>query len=209
MSKADLYSVLGVERGADEPTIRRAYRRAAKHAHPDGGGSPEAFGRLSRALRVLTNAKARDHYDKTGEVDEPGPDQTQSQIHMMAANALLQAMASSYDVDRTDLIAAAKANLRQLQTQCRAANNQVKEGIDRLERVAKRLKRKKSRVKTPDFMQAMIEGHIAMLRRSIAMNDAQMEQSAEAMKLIDEYTYDTEPLKPFGFFPSTTSTNQW
>ena len=34
MSK-DLYSVLGVEKGANEQEIKRAYRRLARENHPD------------------------------------------------------------------------------------------------------------------------------------------------------------------------------
>ena len=35
MAMADLYSKLGVERGADEAAIKKAYRKLAKELHPD------------------------------------------------------------------------------------------------------------------------------------------------------------------------------
>ena len=34
-SKRDYYEVLGVDRGADETTIKKAYRQLAKKYHPD------------------------------------------------------------------------------------------------------------------------------------------------------------------------------
>lgn len=40
MATIDLYAELGVAREANAVDIRRAYRRRAKHAHPDAGGSP-------------------------------------------------------------------------------------------------------------------------------------------------------------------------
>lgn len=52
------YDVLGVPADADEATIRKAYRRAAKKAHPDGGGTSEDFEKISRALRVLTDQRS-------------------------------------------------------------------------------------------------------------------------------------------------------
>jgi len=52
----DYYEVLGVKRSATVEEIRAAYRRAAKTAHPDQGGSNEAFQRVQRAAEVLLEA---------------------------------------------------------------------------------------------------------------------------------------------------------
>lgn len=37
------YDILEVERGADDATIKKAYKRAALVHHPDKGGSDEMF----------------------------------------------------------------------------------------------------------------------------------------------------------------------
>jgi curved DNA-binding protein CbpA len=70
----DLYDELGVDRDADEQTIRRAFRRRAKETHPDAGGSAEAFAATSTALAVLTDPKRRKQYDRTGDADAAEPD---------------------------------------------------------------------------------------------------------------------------------------
>jgi len=49
----DHYEILGVKRSASVEEIRTAYRRAAKKAHPDQGGSNEAFRRLQAAAEFL------------------------------------------------------------------------------------------------------------------------------------------------------------
>jgi curved DNA-binding protein CbpA len=49
----DHYEILGVKRSASIEEIRTAYRRAAKKAHPDQGGSNEAFRRLQMAAEFL------------------------------------------------------------------------------------------------------------------------------------------------------------
>ena len=49
----DDYELLGLRRGASVEEIRAAYRRAAKQAHPDRGGSAEAFMRIHRAAEFL------------------------------------------------------------------------------------------------------------------------------------------------------------
>lgn len=49
----DYYEILGLRRSAGVEEIRAAYRKAAKKAHPDRGGSAEAFVRLQRAAEIL------------------------------------------------------------------------------------------------------------------------------------------------------------
>lgn len=49
----DPFATLGLGRGASEREIRAAYRRAVKRAHPDQGGSAEAFRKVQEAAAVL------------------------------------------------------------------------------------------------------------------------------------------------------------
>ena len=49
------YKVLGVEPGADEGAIRRAYKKQALHTHPDkAGGSAVAFANVQRAFEAIS-----------------------------------------------------------------------------------------------------------------------------------------------------------
>jgi DnaJ-class molecular chaperone len=72
---ADLYSQLGVARGADEAAIKKAYRKLAKELHPDRNKdnpkAAERFGRVTRAYDILTDKEKRARYDR-GEIDEEG-----------------------------------------------------------------------------------------------------------------------------------------
>ena len=52
----DLYKTLGVKRTAAPKDIHKAYRKKAKSAHPDSGGSVEAFNTLVLAYSVLSLA---------------------------------------------------------------------------------------------------------------------------------------------------------
>lgn len=67
---ADLYEALGVARDATADEIRRAYRAKAKLAHPDAGGSEEAFRAVARAHAVLSDPERRRVYDETGRIDD-------------------------------------------------------------------------------------------------------------------------------------------
>ena len=65
----NLYEMLGVARTATKEEIRKAFRKGAKRLHPDSGGSTEAFTELQTAHNILTDDAARDHYDRTGEIE--------------------------------------------------------------------------------------------------------------------------------------------
>jgi DnaJ domain len=63
----DPYGVLGVGRQASPDEIARAYRRAARATHPDGGGSDagaERFQLVSDAYDVLRDPGRRAGYDR-------------------------------------------------------------------------------------------------------------------------------------------------
>ena len=84
----DLYDTLGVEREADPAAIRAAYRRRAKQAHPDAGGTAPEFERLNRAKLVLLDPERRRKYDETGKVDD-APERRPDKPLQKKANDLL------------------------------------------------------------------------------------------------------------------------
>ena len=69
-SKRDYYEVLGVDRGADEAAIKKAYRQLAKKYHPDmNPGDKDAemkFNAASEAYAVLSDPEKRRQYDQFG-----------------------------------------------------------------------------------------------------------------------------------------------
>ncbi len=70
MAKRDFYEVLGVERGASEADLKKAYRRLAMKYHPDRNpGDKEAedkFKEANEAYEVLSDASKRAAYDQYG-----------------------------------------------------------------------------------------------------------------------------------------------
>ncbi len=57
------YQVLGLARTATERDIKIAYRKAARIAHPDRGGDPALFRRITEAYEVLSDTERRTSYD--------------------------------------------------------------------------------------------------------------------------------------------------
>ncbi|MCR4791998.1 MAG: molecular chaperone DnaJ [Lachnospiraceae bacterium] len=69
-TKRDYYEVLGVDKSADEATLKKAYRVLAKKYHPDANpGDKEAeakFKEASEAYAVLSDPDKRAKYDQFG-----------------------------------------------------------------------------------------------------------------------------------------------
>ena len=72
----DYYAVLGVEPGASDREVQRAYRRLAKANHPDANAgdaaAEERFKEISAAHEVLGDADKRKEYDQVREMVASG-----------------------------------------------------------------------------------------------------------------------------------------
>ncbi len=65
----DYYRILGVDKNADDNTIKKAFRRLAKQYHPDANPNPSAeakFKEINEAYETLSNPEKRKLYDQFG-----------------------------------------------------------------------------------------------------------------------------------------------
>ncbi|MEC7536939.1 MAG: DnaJ domain-containing protein, partial [Pseudomonadota bacterium] len=71
----DPYTILGLNKDADEAAIKRAYRKIAKETHPDMHPGDEAveqrFKEATAAYDLLSDKEKRGQFDR-GEVDAEG-----------------------------------------------------------------------------------------------------------------------------------------
>jgi curved DNA-binding protein len=76
MKYKDYYKILGVERGAAEEDIKKAYRKLARKYHPDvskEANAKEKFQEVSEAYETLRDKEKRAAYDSLGSF-RPGQD---------------------------------------------------------------------------------------------------------------------------------------
>ncbi len=73
MSAKDYYKILGVEKGATEDDIKKAYRKLAHQFHPDRpSGDEKKFKEINEAYQILSNKDKRGQYDRFGNMGSGG-----------------------------------------------------------------------------------------------------------------------------------------
>ena len=95
----DLYSLLGIQKSANNIEIRKAYRRLVFLCHPDKNKTdPDAsskFANISRAYKILSNPDSRKIYDETGEYDE----ENQGEINITETLTYFRKIYSPTDIE--------------------------------------------------------------------------------------------------------------
>ena len=74
--RKDYYKILGIDKNADENTIKKAYRKLAKKYHPDTNAgnaqAAEKFKQITEAYSVLSDPEKKKMYDQFGTADYQG-----------------------------------------------------------------------------------------------------------------------------------------
>lgn len=182
------YEELGVSTDATIDEINAAYRRKARGAHPDAGGTTDTFERLSRAVSLLRDGQRRQRFDETGSTDEPSHNQRSAAVEMLI-QTFQQSLAGAEVPEIMDVMAMTKNSLHQLVRNIDAQLSNLSAQRDKFERAMGRLSHK---AEGPDFVRASLQSNIAGISK--AMDDGLRHKATveEAIELADSYGWQTD-----------------
>ena len=180
------YDTLGIPRDADAATVKRAYRRKSRAAHPDKGGDHREMVAINRAYDTLADPQKRARYDQTGEDGPPGKStEEQARDALMRVFLAIVEKAGDYDDVMLKVGIALDENLARI----RASIKQSEDRVGKLKRSAKRLKCKSGR---ENFLGALLEDQISNVQGALGNMHEGVAVVECAKEMLAEFTWEAD-----------------
>ena len=189
----DLYQVLGVERGSAAPEIQKAYRQRAKTAHPDSGGSVEAFSELGLAYAILSDPERRARYDRTGEADPPRPDNRDGNAVEVIAQKLGLILHAEQDVTSLDVASLLEETIRADIEEHNIKIAGLARGIERAAKLRQRVKRKANG--HANALAGVLDWHEVSMRTQIKAHERALGSMEHALEILKDYSFAEDPVQ--------------
>ena len=204
-----LYDELGVAKDASPEEIKKAYRAQARRAHPDSGGTPEAFEKLSRAKSVLLDPQRRAEYDRTGRIDEPGPDNDEQQALAAAIQSIQKVVAEiearGLKIESVDVIDLARSSL---QDDIARSEAEIRKATQNAEKTRKFAARFKSLHGKPNLLRRSFEHRAVEIDRIIENEKHNLELRRRGLEILNGHAFATEFERP-GYIPGHSRFALW
>lgn len=181
------WCVLGLEEGASDKEIKKAFRDLAKKHHPDKGGDAEVFAQISRAFALIKTKDARKQFEKDqGQPEKPltsmaieiillkvmqGIRNTQ-QINDLKYQPILEKCENAFNED-----------LAQMRVDHRKARGQIEIMTDLISRFSY------NGEDSNDFIGHTLKEEVKATKKHLKSVERQMRVAARAKKLLTLYSY--------------------
>ena len=190
----DLYAELGVARDPP-PTvaqIRASYRRRAKRAHPDGGGSVEEFQRVTQALAVLTDEKRRRVYDETGKIEDAVLDDLDARAMQFLFGqidfVIGQIEARGLFLDDVDVVGDVRRGFDEKLRQIDGMVRKIKQNKEMAEKVAAKFRAKRGKT---DRIGPMYKAKAAGFAQNLVACERDREMVNRAIQILAEHEFQS------------------
>lgn len=191
----DPYETLGVDKDATSKEINAAYKKKAKKAHPDQGGSAEEFQQLKNSAMVLLDPEKRKRFDEEGIVDDNTPNNIQAKAMENIANffinsvdALETPQGMGIRMNDLDMVSGAVTYFRQQIQGAEAHITVIEKKIKSFDKMLKRLKTKRKN----DVIRTMITSHMTTLKNATTGSKLQIKMCEAAILILKDYEFEQE-----------------
>ncbi|MCQ2004421.1 DnaJ domain-containing protein [Rhizobium sp. NRK18] len=182
--------MLGIDRDAQEPAVKAAYRSKAKTAHPDQGGDPGEFERLQAAYDLLKDPVRRKVYDDTG-YDPQLADPKDLKGVMMLETLINDVILDERDPGSFDPLAAMRRKLSDDILKNRFHILELERHRTRIRQHVDRLGRRPE----TDVLGSMLRARSQAIAEAIKNTENQIEAIEKAYSLLEGYSYELEALE--------------
>lgn len=189
MTVIDPYKMLGLERDADDQTVKTAYRKAAKSAHPDSGGDAEQFARLQAAFDLLKDPVRRRVFDDTG-YDPQLADAKDLKGLMMIETLVNDFILDEREPGSFDPVAAMR---RRLSDDILKSRFHILELERHRARVRKHLDRLGRKPET-DVLGSMLRARSQSISDAIKQAETQIDAIEQAYTMLQGYSYELDQI---------------
>lgn len=183
----DLYKILGVKRTAARKDIHKAYRKKAKAAHPDGGGSVDDFNELVLAYSVLSDQERRTRYDETGEIDPPRPDNFDGGAIEIIAEKLGLVIHAEQDLATMDVGRLIEQAVRDDIAARKASVTHQQRAGERLATLRARTKRKAEG--DANLVARVLDWHEVAIQNHIKKHEQSIRFLERALEILKDYSF--------------------
>lgn len=189
----NLYDVLGVDKNASQEDIKKAYRDKAKENHTDRGGDNDKMVAINKAWNVLQDPARRKRYDETGEQTETPFEQ---KFAAFTQDVFVKIVYDAPNVEKSNLIDAFIAYAEKILEEMDKQKEDIDDKISRLNKVIKRLKKKKKGKNQNNVIALVLEGNISALTQALHKLEEDIKFIGDCKEVISHYDYKfEEPLK--------------
>jgi len=184
------YEILGVSVTASQDDIITAFRSLRAQAHPDHGGTPEAFDRLARAYQTLRDPISRREYDQIEGIDNASlPAIIRLQKYMIQ-------IVEMTGFENVDYIQIMRSNIENGLWQLQELIKSERVIIKRLTKAQKTIVR---RHKGPNIFSQAIQKQIKKRNDNVADFENERVILQEMQAILDNYTCETIHLLTSGW----------
>jgi len=183
----DLYQLLGLKRAATRDEVRKAYRRKAKSSHPDSGGSEEAFNALTAAHDVLADARRRERYDSTGEIEQARPDNFDGSAIEVIAQKLGMIIHAEQDLTSLDIGAVIEQAIREDIALRKSSIANQRRAVERAAALRARVKRKANNA--DNMLARVLDWHESSAQDHAKKNEEAVRAMERALEILEGYSF--------------------
>jgi curved DNA-binding protein CbpA len=179
--------LLGLKRAATREEVRKAYRRKAKSSHPDSGGSEEAFNALTAAHDVLADAKRRERYDSTGEIEQARPDNFDGSAIEVIAQKLGMIIHAEQELTSLDIGAVIEQAIREDIALRKSSIANQRRAVERAAALRARVKRKANNA--DNMLARVIDWHESSAQDHVKRNEEAVRAMERALEILEGYSF--------------------